>query len=241
MHTKKDILTQLRREIIALEGYKPAPAGMMQKVGLGPILQAFPDHTFPISAIHEFICSDAANKAASIGFVSGLLSSLVHKGRAMLWINPSPVIFPPALKAYGITPEHIFFLHLAKEKEVLWTLEEALRCSTLTAVVAEVGDISFTSSRRLQLAVEESGVTCFMLRKGMRNITSVCAARWHITSLPSYLEQGLPGVGHPRFRVELLKVRNGKQGCWELEWKENRFQHVSKLAALSVSLQRKAV
>jgi protein ImuA len=37
------------------------------------------------------------------------------------------------------------------------------------------------------------------------------------------LEDGLPGVGFPRWQVELLKVRNGNPGCWQVEWVAGSF------------------
>jgi protein ImuA len=64
-------------------------------------------------------------------------------------------------------------------------VEEALRCNRLAAVVAEIGELSFTASRRLQLAVEQSRVTGFILRLKPRNLTSTaCVTRWRVTSLP---------------------------------------------------------
>jgi hypothetical protein len=36
----------------------------------------------------------------------------------------------------------------------------------------------------------------------------------------------MPGVGFPGWNVELLKVRNGKPGSWQIEWAESRFQNI---------------
>lgn len=75
------------------------------------------------------------------------------------------------------------------------------------------------ASRRLQLAVEQSCVTGFIIRHQPRypGVTA-CVSRWQITPLPSELEEGMPGVGFPRWQVELLKIRNGRPGTWEVEW-----------------------
>jgi protein ImuA len=40
------------------------------------------------------------------------------------------------------------------------------------------------------------------------------------------LEDDMPGVGFPRWNVELLKVRNGKPGSWQIEWKAGKFLHL---------------
>jgi protein ImuA len=102
-----------------------------------------------------------------------------------------------------------------------------LKSESLTAIVCEIRDFDFTTSRRFQLAVEKSRTTGFMLRKNPRKLTTTaCISRWKITSLSSSLEGHMPGVGFPRWNVELLKVRNGKPCTWELEWCEGQFKTV---------------
>ncbi|WP_148233512.1 ImuA family protein [Pseudopedobacter saltans] len=99
-------------------------------------------------------------------------------------------------------------------------MEEALKCKGLAAVVAELQELSFSQSRRLQLAVESSRVSGFVLRRDTRKInTTACVARWRISPQPSLLlEKGLPGVGFPQWQVELLKVKNGQPGSWNIAW-----------------------
>jgi protein ImuA len=84
-------------------------------------------------------------------------------------------------------------------------------------------------SRRLQLAIEQSQVTGFILRKDVKALnTTACTARWTVKPVRSKLRPGMPGVGHPRWQVELLKVKNGQPGSWTLEWKNNAFLHPQK-------------
>jgi protein ImuA len=107
-------------------------------------------------------------------------------------------------------------------------MEEALRCEGLAAVVAEVNGLSLVDSRRLQLAVEKNSVPGLVIRKDLRRMTStVAVARWRISSLPS-ATGGMPGVGYPRWQVELLKVRNGNPGSWILEWQGDAFVQLPK-------------
>jgi len=147
---------------------------------------------------------------------------------ATIWISSSRTVFPAALKTFGVEPDQIIFVDLEKEKDVLWTMEEALKCNRLTAVIGELREINFTESRRLQLAVEQSRVTGFILRQQSRiQNTIACVSRWRITSLQSELEEGMPGVGFPRWHAELLKVRNGYSGKWKVEWQSNHFEEIS--------------
>lgn len=222
--TRKKIIEELRRDILLAEGYKPYAAGSGNIAGLQTIEEAFPNGIFPVGAIHEFLAFGAEQAAASGGFVSGILSSLMQQNGVCIWISAGRKLFPLALKTFGIEPHNIIFVDLKWEKEVLWTIEEALKCNGITAVVGEVRALTFMQSRRLQLAVESSNVTGFILRTDKSKIsTTACTARWQVTPIASQLADGMPGVGFPRWQVDLLKVRNGKPGRWKVEWNAGQF------------------
>jgi len=242
---KQAIISQLRQDILLWQGFKPPVAGHKEEIGLGPVEAAFPNGVFPKGALHEFLTEMPEHAAASIGFISGLLQALMQEGGACLWIGVSRTVFPPALQAFGVEPDRIIFVDLKQERDVLWAMEEGLKCEGLSAVIAEVRDINLTASRRLQLAVEKSKVTGFILRNDPRKLsTTACVARWKISPLASALEAGMPGVGFPRWNVELLKVRNGNPGVWKMEWSANSFVHIlnsEKEMMDGQELQRKAL
>jgi protein ImuA len=225
--SKQETLDKLRKDILSLQGVKPGNEGNAGVFGLGPLESAFPNGVCPTGNIHEFFITEPEHAATSAGFLSGLLQVLMKNGSACLWISTNRTLFPPALQAFGIEPDRIIFVDLKREKDVLWVMEESLKCEGLTAVVAELKEINFAQSRRLQLVVEKSKVTGFVLRSDPNKITSTaCVARWRITPLPSELEEGMPGVGFPRWNVELLKVRNGNPGTWIMEWSDGQFKPV---------------
>lgn len=225
--TKKDIIDQLQKNILAWQGFIPPAADNTAGIGLGPLEAAFPNAVFPTGAIHEFLSARPEHAAASGGFIAGLLKTLMLNGGACLWISMSRSLFPPALKTFGVEPDRVIFVDLHREKDVLWAMEEALKCGGLAAVIGEVQELSFTQSRRLQLAVEQSRVTGFIIRSDLPKLSATaCVARWKITHLPSELEAGMPGVGFPRWNVELLKVRNGNPGTWKIEWQAGGFMPV---------------
>ncbi|MES3016372.1 MAG: Error-prone repair protein ImuA [Bacteroidota bacterium] len=225
--TKKDIINQLQKSILLMQGFTPPVSGAADSVGLGPIEGAFPNDVFPRGAIHEFLNAAPEQAAANGGFISGILNNLMHNGGACLWISMRRTLFPPSLKVFGVEPDRLIFIDLKRERDVLWAMEEALKCKGLSAVIGELGEISFTETRRLQLAAEQSRVTGFVLRSDPKRLSATaCVARWNITSLPSELENGMPGVGFPRWNVELLKVRNGNPGSWKVEWSAGHFRPV---------------
>ena len=235
--TKKDIINQLQKNILQWQGIHVPQASTVRFAGLEQIEKAFPNEIFPTGAIHEFLTEEQEHAAACGGFLSGILNVLMQQGGICLWISSSRSLFPPALKSFGVAPERIIFIDLQRERDILWTMEEALKCDSLAAVIAEIGEISFTESRRMQLVVEKSRVTGLILRKNTKKLsTTACVARWRITSLPSELEGEMPGLGFPRWNVELLKVRNGNPGLWVIEWQAGKFVTViSKKIGLSVA------
>jgi len=225
---KSHIISQLQKDILTLQGLHAPKPGKEINFGLGPVNASFPNNCFPLAAIHEFVSDGIESTAATGGFISALLAALMHKGGACIWVSASRKVFPPGLAYYGIQPDRVIFVDLKKEKEVLWAMEEALKCAGLAAVIAEIKEISFTDSRRLQLAVEKSQVTGILLRQQPRNFNTIAAvARWRINAIPSYSVDELPGIGFPRWNVELIKIRNGKPGSWQMEWAAGKFRHFS--------------
>lgn len=237
---KANIIAQLKKDILPLQGFKST----LNTIALDgipvAIKNAFPNAAFPLGAVHELIADGAEDATATFGFIAGILASIMRNAGATIWINSSQTIFPPALKSFGVRPDKIIFIHLKKEKEILWAMEESLKFKGLSAVIGEVQDLSFTTSRRLQLAIEQSQVTGFIVRRNPRSLnTSACLARWKITSLPTELPGDMPGIGFPRWNVELLKVRNGRPGSWQIDFVDGRLKHVPKITAIHQQQQNK--
>lgn len=231
---RPQIFSQLQSDILRLQRFCPSNSTALD-MELGSMLDAFPNRSFPLGAVHEFLSTDAENAAATSGFVGGLISSLMKDKGTGLWVSATRTLFPPALKMLGLNPERFIFLDLKNEKDVLWAMDEALKCAALTTVVAELRNIDFTQSRRLQLAVEKSQATGFVLRHNVRNPgTTACVSRWKVSSLPSEVVEDLPGIGHPGWKVELLRMRNGKPGTWNIQWRRGSFVPVEHSAPIAL-------
>lgn len=203
--------------------------------GLQVFEPAFPEARFPLGAVHELISYTDEAAAATTGFITGLLGSLTGKQGISLWVSTERTIFPPTLKQFNLDPERVIFIEPPGKKEALWVIEEGLKCKALSAVVGEIAELSFTESRRLQLAVEQSQVTGFIHRRRPRTENTVaCTTRWKIQPVTSQGNDSLPGVGFPRWHVQLLKVRNGKPGSWQIEWTHGEFR-LAATTAISLS------
>jgi protein ImuA len=220
---KTDLIAQLQKDILLMQGLRD-DTDNKARLGLGVIEQAFPNKSFPVAAVHEFMSYGREQAAATNSFLTCLLSKLMQKNGYCIWVSKRRTIYAPALKRFGIDADRILFIEAGKNIEALWAIEEALKCDKITAVVGEVPDLSFTESRRLQLAVESSKVTGLIHRCYPRQENTVaCVSRWYIKPVSSQTEDNMPGVGFPKWEVTLSKIRNGHPGTWMVEWIANNF------------------
>jgi len=107
--TRANIFSQLEKEILHLQRFKPLQAGGLHG-GLSIIKDAFPNAAFPTGAIHEFFTSANEDNTASFGFIAGIISSLMQCGAPSIWVSSTTLIFPPALKHFGIDPHKMIFI-----------------------------------------------------------------------------------------------------------------------------------
>ncbi|MCB0488076.1 MAG: Error-prone repair protein ImuA [Cyclobacteriaceae bacterium] len=237
--SKAQILSRLQSDILRFQGFKPADH-LDHSAWLGAINQSFPNATFPTGAVHEFIAPGMEEMAATSGFVSAVASHLMKSHGVAMWISQRQWMFPPSFKSFGLDPDRILFVKTSKEKESLWVMEEALKCGALTVVVSELCDLTFTASRRLQLAVEQSRVTGFVLRHRYKKLsTNACVSRWQVSSLPTDSIDDLPGIGFPKWKVELLRIRNGYPNTWNVQWNNGEF-NISSRQTEPISIETEA-
>ncbi len=110
----------------------------------------------------------------------------------------------------------------AHRRDLLWAMEEALRCGTTTAVIGEMraGTIDGVAVRRLSLAAAESGTLALLLRTEPPSDASTAATRWVVGAAPSIV----PGT--PRLVAQLVRNRRGPTGTWIFEWSDSDGQFI---------------
>jgi len=240
--TERGHLPELRERIRRIERPTASVHGVLP-FGLAAIDRVLPGGGLVRGALHEILGmgGDEEDGALAAAFAVGILGRLATTGNSIvLWCLPRPDLYRPGLAAHGLDPAHIVLVQALRDSEILWAMEEGLRAPGIAAVVGEVGSLPAVASRRLQLAAERSGVTAFVLRRWRdsgqaareRNLPNAAVTRWRIAAVPSQPPRGELGVGHPRWRVELLRCRGGEPACWEVEVADAT-GHVSLAAALA--------
>ncbi|HEY0772113.1 MAG TPA: Error-prone repair protein ImuA, partial [Sphingobacteriaceae bacterium] len=127
---KAGVFSSLQSDILRLQGFKPSNSSNVD-LGLNAIKHAFPNASFPIGCVHEFLSGGNENSAATNGFIAGLLASLLGTSGIALWISSGRTLFPPSLKRFGIEPDRFIFVDVHHEKDVFWAIDEALKCRAL--------------------------------------------------------------------------------------------------------------
>jgi protein ImuA len=211
-------LAELRRYLAEAEGFGQAAAVL--PFGLPEIDASLPWQGLPLAALHEIENAGVADEdgAASL-FLAGILARLMP-ARPVLWCLQRADLHAPGLALAGLDAKRLVLLRAPNEREILWAMEEGLHSRALAAVVGEVDTLSMSASRRLQLAAESSGVTGFVLHRSADHAAASASAavtRWRVAALPSAPVLGEPGIGQPRWRVELLRCRGGMPAAWDVE------------------------
>lgn len=228
-------MEHLRERIRAIEGTAVRLAeggcgGGLFTFGAGDIDEHLPWGGLPRGVLHEVIGEDPG---AATGFCTALIGRLAAADRAtgqdgpVLWCEgrralDAGEVYGPGLAGFGLAPERIILVRARRDAEVLWAMEEGLRCRALVAVLGEAERVSLTASRRLQLAAAASGVTAFLLRPG-RHAASVSAAvtRWRVSPEPAGQEGDRePGLGPMHWRAELFRCRGSTTRTWIMEWRD---------------------
>jgi protein ImuA len=128
------------------------------------------------------------------------------------------------IDAFGFAPERLVMVSTAHRRDMLWAMEEAVRCRAVGTVIGEMraGDIGTVAVRRLSLAAAESGTLALLLRATPPTDASTAATRWIVGTAPSIpeREQSEREI-RSRLTAHLVRNRHGPAGSWILEWSDN--------------------
>jgi len=159
---------------------------------------------------------------AAIGFV---LARLPRTSAPVLWVQDRlsrKETGRPYVAGIGLDRPMIM-VDVSRAADVLWAMEDGLRCKALGAVIGEVwGDppaLNFTATRRLAMRSEAAGVPCWLIRHAASADLSAARERWRIVSRPSapHPHDALaPGL--PCWSLDLFRARRSRPGQWVVSY-----------------------
>lgn len=230
-------LCQLRAQLDAILPPARVEAGARVAFGCADI-DARLDGGLPQAMLHELSAANAGDWTAAAACAL-LLSARCGGGRApILWLSTAQrrgrsegggamgALYPPGLAELGIDPARLLSIAAPDGLAQLRAAADIARCRAAPALVIELvaplGQLDLTASRRLLLAAEDSGATLWLLRRDARPMPSAAYSRWQVASAPS---RSLPAnaPGPPAFALTLTRHRGGVQPfALTLEWNRDR-------------------
>ena len=235
-------LERLKAHIQRLEGVGGTLAEANRQVlpfGIDEIDDRLPGGGLARGALHEVFAADAGIATAFCALLAGRLAKDAENASVLWcerpWTLDAGALYGPALLQFGIDPARLILVRARRDSDALWAMEEGLRCDQVAAVVGELGDISLTASRRLQLAAEETGVTALSLRSKVdKPPPSAAATRWRLDAVTHEKDwprandnndfintpPALPELGAARWQAELFRCRGGTSANWMMEWND---------------------
>jgi protein ImuA len=210
------MIAQLRQTLQKLQ----RPAGIDNNPGCQPLGVAAIDGALggglARGALHEIAAAGEAHLAAAAGFALAVSARTALK--STVWIAEDMALvesgapYGPGLENFGLAPERLLTVAGARSRDLLWAMEEALRCRAVAAAIGEMrhGEIDSVAVRRLSLAAAESGALALLLRASPPNDASTAATRWIVSTAPN-----------DSLAIELTRNRRGPLGAWTLQWSDD--------------------
>jgi protein ImuA len=167
------VIAQLRQNLWALEksaGVEDGPGAL--PLGIAAIDLAL-GGGLARGALHEIAAVGEAHVTAAVGFVLGLASRA-----RLVWIAEDMALaesgapYGPGLGTFGLAPERLLTVAAAQARDLMWAMEEALRCRVVAAVIGELrhGEIDPVAVRRLSLAAKRRASTAAACRASARHV-----------------------------------------------------------------------
>jgi len=178
-------------------------------------------------ARHSEVFASAGEAGGAAAALALALDEAVARlgDRSVLWVQDAAALrlggrpYRPGLPK----PLRHRVIHVAAKtpEDLLFALEEGLRCRDLAFVVGELAGnpkaLDFTASRRLSLAAEKHGVPLMLVRLDAARDLSSARMRWQVRSAPSPAPQwNALAPGAPSWHADLFRSRAHAPGEWIL-------------------------
>ncbi|MCI4643896.1 MAG: hypothetical protein MRY64_03845 [Hyphomonadaceae bacterium] len=164
-----------------------------------------------VAGVHEVCEASFGDIAALTGFA---IAAAKQKAGTVVWVSQRKIemdhgrVLQGGVRRLNRAKMPILEVHTRKLTDTLWAIEEAIRSSAVSLVVADVEAVEFTASRRLVLASSRHGVPVILLQPYTCEGSTAASARWRVSARPSAPNRFDPRApGNPRWRARLERCR----------------------------------
>src|SRR3954470_1156639 len=189
-------LNRLRQTLAEIDpSNAPRLAGEERLIALSDPIDRALGGGLACGALHELAPTAPIHLGATSGFALAVAARASGERRQVLWVTTDYAAgegggpYGPGLDLFGMASARLLMLRVPKPVDVLWAMEEALRCRALACVIAELtgeGEIAaLTATRRLALAARD-GVSArnsgfgLLIRHKATAMPSAAMTRWQV-------------------------------------------------------------
>ncbi len=149
-----------------------------------------------IAALAEWVAESEGSGAAALSLIAAAVQ-LRHQAGPVVIVDIDKTFYPPAAVALGIPLERIILVRPSRHAEMVWAIDQALRCEAVGAVWAQVGTrLDDRDARRFQLAAEIGHTAGYFVRpRAARGRPSFAEVRFHVDGSAASKKGGSPKGG----------------------------------------------
>jgi protein ImuA len=216
------LVEQLRTRIRAVETENRNDQGELIQHGCTELDRLLPNGGYPRGSLVQWLT--AGGQGANY-LALQLAGQACLAGGALVVIDPLREFYPPAAAAMGIELDNLIILQPTDKNDLLWSIDQSLRCPAVAAVCNIYGGLGIIDElwfRRFQLSAESSGCLGLLVQPLMAGRRpSWAEVQWLVHSSPSpspsplpspqpvAAEQPAPGQ---HCQLELQRCRGGLAG-----------------------------
>lgn len=199
--------------------------------GLAAIDRLLPEGGYLPGTLIEWLVPGRGGRTAGFGaeWLALLLARrAMQDGRALVVVDPASEFYPPAAKQAGIPLDRLVILRGQRQEDLYWSLDQALRCQGVAAVLAAATsacprflvELPERWHRRFQLSAEAGQTLGLFIRPcSVARQPSWSDIQWRLLPLSSprwttsAANELPPDYGLRSLTLQLIKCRGGRTGA----------------------------
>lgn len=184
--SRETLLRQLRAQAGCIDTAPEIEAGEKLSTGSAAIDRLLPRRGLRPDAITEWVAEQDGCGASALSMIAAATHLRSAAGRGPLVVVSRPEYFyPPAAVALGIPVDRIIWVQPDRHADLVWTIDQALRCESVAAVWAPIrGKLDDRDARRFQLAAEIGRTPGLLIRTAAtRGCPSFADVRFYISNV----------------------------------------------------------
>jgi protein ImuA len=194
------------------------PDGESIPSGCGSMDRLLPTGGYGPGSMVELIRSGATGTGVcSLALM--IAKNAMKDGKFLIVVDTQKQFYPPAVQSLGIPIERVIAIQPTNHADIVWGMDQALRCPAVGAVIADVGSLEDRIARRLQLATEQGGGLGILVRdaSSARSQPSWADVQWQVRSYAPNLQNQFALVEDRLdtrwFELELTRCNRGRTGA----------------------------